>query len=207
MQRAWRDDADKLTFIVCRGDSQDTTGLEPDVQKNGGICLGDRDDAPARMIGDINLFLRVEYPDDGEDETEDGDGDARDTAQIIGEVELMIAEKKDQDRGFGRAALLAFLRYVLGREGEIAREFVAGDEAARRAFGGKKDGLRFGALSVKIGQENERSLKLFEGLGFGRIGDRPSYFGEWELRRTKWDLKSDELMVERYIEVSYTRKA
>ncbi|KAJ0419316.1 GNAT domain-containing protein [Aspergillus carlsbadensis] len=176
MQRSWRDDADKLTFIVCL-----PLQREDDVTDK----LANEADSPARMIGDINLFLRI---DDGEEGTS--------APQIIGEIELMIAEKKDQRRGFGKAALLAFLRYVVKREREILGEFVGRDEGARRAFGAssgdgeeKDDEVKFEALSVKIGQKNERSLALFEGVGFRKVGEEPNYFGEWELRRTGLDLR------------------
>ncbi|KAL2857178.1 GNAT domain-containing protein [Aspergillus pseudoustus] len=192
MQESWRNDADKLTFIVC-------------LPRQGALIadeeLTNEDDSPARMIGDINLFLRI---DDGEEGTS--------APQIIGEIELMIAEKKDQRRGFGKAALLTFLRYVIARESEVLGEFVSRDEGAKRAFGEVEAGkVKFEALSVKIGQKNERSLALFEGVGFEKVGEEPNYFGEWELRRAglnideaKGDLvKAD---VGQYKEVTYGRR-
>lgn len=195
MQQSWRNDADKLTFIMCRpagGNNSTATATSTSNSQNElELSLTDEDDSSARMIGDINLFLRV---DDGDEGVE--------TPEIIGEIELMVAEKKDQGRGFGRAALLAFLRYVLEREGEVVGEFVSGDEGARNALGDAKE-MKFAALSVKIGQGNERSLKLFESLGFKRVGEEPNYFGEWELRRT--ELRSEE--VDGYREVGYTRTA
>ncbi|KAL4740645.1 GNAT domain-containing protein [Aspergillus similis] len=196
MQQSWRNDADKLTFIICHPVASE--------RDNGSLRLTDEDDSPARMIGDINLFLRVE-------EDEDGDGEGNPSnSQIIGEIELMIAEKKDQGRGFGKAALLAFLQYVIERERELLGEFLAGDEEAKKVMGKEEEEvkeLKFGALSVKIGQANERSLKLFEGLGFRKIGDSPNYFGEWELRRKELDIGSENLRVRGYREVAYERIA
>ncbi|KAL4810960.1 N-acetyltransferase [Aspergillus unguis] len=195
MQRSWREDPDKLTFIVC----QPVNGSKDAKER---CSLEDSDDAPSRMIGDINLFLRVEYPDDDED---DDEKEQNSLPAVIGEIELMIAEKTNQGKGYGRAALLTFMRYVLEKEKQIVREFVAGDENAKKELGAVADTyLKLGALSVKIGQENERSLKLFESLGFEKIGEKPSFFGEWELRRGQWDLDG-ELKVEGYKEVEYTR--
>jgi RimJ/RimL family protein N-acetyltransferase len=192
MQQSWRNDADKLTFIICLPVASE--------RDNGNLSLTDEDDAPARMIGDINLFLRVEeYEEDGDEERNSSN------PQIIGEIELMIAEKKDQGKGFGKAALLAFMTYVLEREREILGEFVAGDEEAKRFMDKEVKELKFGALSVKIGQANERSLKLFEGLGFRKIGSSPNYFGEWELRRKELDIKTGNLRVGGYREVIYER--
>lgn len=189
MQQSWRNDADKLTFIICLPPVAGQ-GLNLNLDLN--LNLTDADDSSARMIGDINLFLRV---DDGEEGVE--------TPEIIGEIELMVAEKKDQGKGFGRAALLAFLRYVLEREGEVVGEFVRGGEGARNALEGTTGKMKFAALSVKIGKGNERSLKLFESLGFEKVGQEPNYFGEWELRRTA--LSSAE--VDGYREVEYRRTA
>lgn len=171
MQQSWRDDADKLSFIICHP----LTGKP--------AAVGAEDDAPDRMIGDINLFLCVE--------------DSEETPQIIGEVELMIPEKKNQRRGFGRAALLAFMRYLVDHGSEILGEFVEKDPSASR-LGNPK----FGCLCVKIGEGNTGSLALFESLLFERVSG-PNYFGEIELRRV--DLRRE--VVHRglgdYVELEY----
>ncbi|PLB54511.1 hypothetical protein P170DRAFT_432160 [Aspergillus steynii IBT 23096] len=189
MQQSWRQDPDKLTFIVC----QPVSGP-----------LTDQADSPANMIGDINLFLRVDDGEEGGSEP-----------LIVGEIELMIAEKGNQRRGFGKAALLSFLRYVADREGEILEEFVRGDEVAKEAMGKKVErewegGLKFSCLSVKIGQGNERSLALFEGASFKRVTEEPNYFGEFELRRTDLGRESmnrglESAGVNGYVEMEYGR--
>ncbi|RAL05891.1 uncharacterized protein BO80DRAFT_475005 [Aspergillus ibericus CBS 121593] len=168
MQQSWRQDPDKLTFIICHPAPIPSPGP-----------MQTTADTPDRMVGDINLFLRI---DDGEE----GDSEP----QIIGEIELMIAEKNNQRKGFGKAALNTFLRYIVEREGEVLEEFVGRDEGARRALEGKGEGkgLRLECLSVKIGKDNERSLALFEGAMFRRVTDEPNYFGEFELRRGRGDL-------------------
>lgn len=189
MQRSWRQDADKLTFIACRPIATDSSAN-----------LSPESDSASNMIGDINLFLRV---DDGDD------GDA--SPEIIGEIELMIAEKANQRRGFGKAALLAFMRYITERQGEILGEFVSGLDETIKGKVRAKGELKFECLSVKIGQTNEKSLKLFEGLRFVKVSEEPSYFGEFELRRVDLGVEGVELDlrgagVEGYREVAYERK-
>ncbi|KAJ5964432.1 uncharacterized protein N7479_004308 [Penicillium vulpinum] len=181
MQRSWRQDADKLTFIVCR---PITTGAEDDIPSQ--TELQAESDSPSTMVGDINLFLRI---DDGEE------GDS--PPQIVGEVELMIAEKVNQRRGFGRAALLMFMRYIVQNQGPILDEFVSGGDVDVETVQklrtgvettGSLAGFMFEYLSVKIGQSNLRSLALFEGLGFEKVSAEPNFFGEFELRKTDLSL-------------------
>lgn len=210
MQRSWREDGDKLTFIIClpvswgshltQNESREQSlgqGSEAGLRLR--LRLKEGDDAPGQMLGDINLFLRVE------DEEEDGSSSE---IKIIGEIELMIADKVHQRKGYGRAALLAFLRYVLEHEGEILGEFVGAGAATLQG----RTGQRFSALSVKIGKENEGSLALFQSVGFCKVSEEPSYFGEFELRRRRSELSResvDEAMaragVEGYTEVLYER--
>ncbi|OJJ71283.1 hypothetical protein ASPBRDRAFT_196796 [Aspergillus brasiliensis CBS 101740] len=203
MQQSWRQDPDKLTFIVCLPSSSSSSSSPSSSQTGASTptTIKDADDAPDRMVGDINLFLRV---DDGEE------GDAE--PQIIGEIELMIAEKNNQRKGFGKAALNTFLRYIVDHEAEILSEFVSRDETAATAMKGVTGAPRFACLSVKIGQANERSLALFEGAMFKKVSEEPNYFGEFELRREREALGRDmiDVSLERagvsgYVEVGYER--
>ncbi|KAJ5273456.1 hypothetical protein N7478_008581 [Penicillium angulare] len=193
MQRSWRQDADKLTFISCRPVSQSRINATD-------IHLVPEDEAAQNMVGDINLFLRV---DDGDE------GDA--PPQLIGEIELMIAEKANQGHGFGKASLLVFLRYVVEQEARILDEFVGSLEAGEKEKLVQGQELKFHCLSVKIGKDNSRSLALFESLGFVKVSVEPNFFGEFELRRADLGVQgvSDSLAaagVERYVELAYERK-
>ncbi|KAE8383019.1 GNAT domain-containing protein [Aspergillus bertholletiae] len=182
MQQSWRQDPDKLTFIVCQPSPT-------------GTPLHDEDDSSERMIGDVNLFLRV---DDGEE----GDSEP----QIVGEIELMIAEKCNQRKGLGKATLVSFLRYIADHEGEILEEFIRGDQAAAKALRETDvSGWRFSYLSVKIGQGNARSLGLFEGAGFRKVSEEANYFGEFELRRMDLGQNSMDQGLDGYVEMEYTR--
>ncbi|MCJ1288906.1 hypothetical protein MMC34_000437 [Xylographa carneopallida] len=152
MQLSWRQDPDKLTFIICLRDAPSASG---------GISAG-REDSPARMLGDVNLFLTTS-------ENEDF---------VIGEIELMIAVKSQQGHGHGRTSLLAFLTYIAEHEDGLLEEF----ERERMVEGG----LKLKELRVKIGEKNVRSIGLFESVGFVRVEggedeDGGNYFGEIEL--------------------------
>ncbi|KAL1958721.1 hypothetical protein VTO42DRAFT_3840 [Malbranchea cinnamomea] len=167
MQRSWRYDADKLTFITCLPLSSSL--YSPEKRENGTAISVDptHDDAPERMLGDVNLFLK--YAD--EDDEDDGILPA-----VVGEIELMIAEKVNQRRGFGRASLICFLRYIVAHEREILHEFLSGQNRQ------KAREEKFAYLVVRIGATNVRSLALFESIGFQRVREEPNYFGELELR-------------------------
>jgi hypothetical protein len=154
MQQRWRKDADKLTFIVCR--------LGENVEQTTAVQAG-LDDSPHAMIGDVNMFISLD---------EDGTGHQ---AIVSGELELMIAERAQQRKGCGRAALLSFLMYVLQNEAAIIRQYWNGRD-------GPHSPSRFAYFSAKIGKENGRSLGLFESLGFTRTSEEPNYWGEYELR-------------------------
>ena len=160
MQRSWRTDRDKLTFIVCLPIST-TKGLQA-------LKAGEHD-ADDRMIGDINLFLFEN------DETSPPIDNSYNFSNLVGEIELMIARKDLNRQGYGRTALLTFMHYVLSNWEQIAAEYsFHTDDSAELP--------KLAHLRVKINQSNQRSIALFESVGFKMVGDGPNYFGEVELR-------------------------
>lgn len=173
MQRTWREDADKLTFIACLPLEKGLDAQEPG--DLGASVVAGEGDGEERMIGDVNLFLGVAYE-------EDADGtEMLDRPYLNGEAELMIASLEHRGRGLGRAALLSFFEYVRRHADTIIAQFSAGEEGAGGLEGLRKGGLRLG---VKIGRENVRSRGLFESVGFEQVGGE-NYFGEVELRLVK----------------------
>ena len=160
MQHSWRKDADKLTFIVCLRQSREI--LEED-------ALG-----LESMIGDVNLFI-------SEHDNEDG------SKGIHCELELMIAEKSQHGKGYGREALLMLLTYVAENQKEIFSEHTF---AMIQSYA-----CNFDYYTVKIGESNKRSIQLFEKLGFKKMSEAPNYFGEFELRHSAFKLREMEALL------------
>lgn len=169
MQRSWRRDADKLTFIICLP----LVAPNIEVARAGGADVDDE----KRMIGDVNLFLSpAEEPEDEPNDPETGKA-------LVGEIELMIALPENRRKGYGRAALLTFMSFALKCWTSIAMEYSSGfsETAARYSLA---------YLRARISESNKRSIKLFESVGFERTSETANYFGEVELR---WQGEVDDL--------------
>ncbi|KAF2441357.1 hypothetical protein P171DRAFT_394404 [Karstenula rhodostoma CBS 690.94] len=165
MQESWRMDADKLTFIVCT----------PPLTERENITA-EQEDAPQNMIGDVNLFVNPDTDDEG---AEDGEGEQT----LIGEIEIMIADRTQQGKGMGCEILLAFMWYILQTYTLSMKEY-----HSSHPNGKKSSNLKY--LRAKIDKDNVRSTKLFEGVGFSKVSETPNYFGEMELR---WTICADSL--------------
>ncbi|KAK4499931.1 hypothetical protein PRZ48_008117 [Zasmidium cellare] len=161
MQRSWRNDRDKLTFIICLPLSNSQTDASDTVQP------GEVDTAQ-QMIGDINLFL---FEPNSEEMEQDVEAITPGVKGVVGELELMIARKDLQQKGYGRAAVLAFIDYILTHWNLIAAEYAQDSVPPQLSF-----------LRVKVHKSNAGSIRLFESLGFMRTVEEPNYFGEVELR-------------------------
>lgn len=84
----------------------------------------------------------------------------------------MIAPTTHRRRGLGRATVLTFLQYIQKHLSSILEEYAKGQSLEKAML------LQ---LKVKIGGKNEKSIKLFESIGFVKVAEEPNYFGELEL--------------------------
>lgn len=170
MQEKWRRDSDKLTFIICAPVFSMVVET-----KNFTAGLYDTNG----MIGDVNMFLTTVN-----DEEEEG-------PKLVGELELMVATKDKQGMGYGKGALLTFLRYVKDHERDLISEFTSAAVASCKC-------QHLSYLCAKIGEHNHRSIALFESIGFMKTSHKPSYFGEFELRHEPFSSKEVDALLADY---------
>lgn len=180
-------------------------GADPDPDPDP-VYSGE-DDAPSRMVGDVNLFLTPCDDEDDEDgESEDihgNENERRDAGResglcdLQGEIDIMIASRENRRKGLGEAAVRAFLQYLSRNHEAIVDEYVRG--ASPAAVGDapgvtktktkttitteeeeeeeKRNGAGLKRLVAKINADNAGSIRLFGNLGFRQHGG-PNYFNE-----------------------------
>ncbi|CAN9370378.1 unnamed protein product [Alternaria alternata] len=129
------------------------------------------EDAPDRMVGDVNLFL---YPCEEGDDVEQQEGCGTEKVDMVGELEIMIARPSARGKGLAKEALQAFIWYISTSLPAILEEYAKGTNDT-----GKLKSLSY--LRVKIDKDNTRSINLFKSLCFSQVSE-PNYFGEVELR-------------------------
>ncbi|KAK4138703.1 hypothetical protein BT67DRAFT_446751 [Trichocladium antarcticum] len=201
-QASWRASHDKLTFIAC----QPLAPPPPAANDRSGTAVqGGAADAPGRMVGDVNLFL---YPYEGEDDgggegegggggADDGPGGARELEFCVGEVDIMIADRRHRGKGVGRAVMRAFLQYLARNVDGVMAEY-ARDKGVAVA-------PRLKLLMAKVSEGNGGSIALFGGLGFVREGG-VNYFGEVTLVLRALEVYANAGVPEGYAELVYLRE-
>ncbi|KAI2621560.1 acetyltransferase domain-containing protein [Xylaria nigripes] len=215
-QQSWRTSHDKLTFIVCQPAIKGPIDAAPApiaAEDSHGANEGTlrihagEDDTPARMIGDINLFLTADdnNGNDGENEAENkerGCGGRESTwYDVKGEIDIMIAVPEHRRQGLGEAAVSAFLRFLAENIGAIMSEY------SRSASSFTSPSMRWESVGIeavtlpavksarlrrlvaKIHASNAGSVRLFDKLGFKRDGE-PDYFNEISLVLSDFPSKS-----------------
>jgi len=151
MQKTWRDDPNKCTFIVhstkdCNSSSNTSssgnTASEQQQEKQEFSIVENL----TAMVGDVNLFLSdIDEPE--EDVNDDGDNGietantATTTVKRQAEIDIMIAEAGYKRMGLGKSATCCMLLY--------------GSNA-----------LNVHRFFCKINEDNLASLQMFRGLGF-----------------------------------------
>lgn len=140
------------------------------------------------MVGDINFFI---YPCDEEDMEESGN-------LYQGEVDIMVADQINRSKGFGRAAVMSLLHYVVRHSKAVMDEYLRG--AQPQATAG-----RLVLVMARINAENVGSIALFRSLGFEQQGE-VNYFGEIKMVLPEDHFgKLAEQVPEGYAEVEYRR--
>jgi RimJ/RimL family protein N-acetyltransferase len=191
MQQKWREDEDKLTFIILARDFGDT---DLDISAclslgTGTFILSPEDPylSGLRMIGDINLFLKGSSSHRRVNNVSSSSPGAEldEEEELEAEIEIMIAERTYRKKGLAREALQAFLEYAAGFAGTFAGKTTNAQtqKVSNTNSGSPKPPLPVpaSALVVRISQYNLPSIRLFESLGF-RVVRVVRVFKEVEMR-------------------------
>ncbi|KAK0458166.1 N-acetyltransferase 9-like protein [Desarmillaria tabescens] len=156
MQRKWREDDDKLTFIVLARHERD-----PLLDDEENLMPSDPRILSLPMAGDVNMFLNG-APEEGD--------------EFTAEVEIMIAEPDYRRGGLALEALQLMLQYA------TANKFLPEERSVPTGFP-KSSPLPVppSSLVARIGDTNLPSIRLFEKLGF-KIMKHIKVFNEVEMK-------------------------
>ncbi|KAL3918747.1 MAG: hypothetical protein SGILL_004086 [Bacillariaceae sp.] len=114
MQRTWRDDETKCTFIVHAADQ--CHEFQKSVAENKDALFNVQENLD-EMVGDVNLFLSEMDDDDDCDEDEQNccDNDKKvpslSKPRLQAEIDIMIADRDYHGKGLGRAATCTMALY------------------------------------------------------------------------------------------------
>ncbi|TFK65946.1 hypothetical protein BDN72DRAFT_824024 [Pluteus cervinus] len=162
MQRKWREDEDKLTFILLSLDE----GGSPNFSESEAITPQDSRLDSLPMIGDVNLFLKGTPPLLKPPESIRLEEDDEDSFEA--EIEIMIAEPRYRRKGCALEALQLMLSY-------------ATQDSIPPPAPLPPLPIQPESLVARVSDSNIPSIKLLEKLGF-RVTKHVAVFSEIELR-------------------------
>ncbi|KAJ3357044.1 methionyl-tRNA synthetase [Allomyces javanicus] len=163
MQRSWRNDNDKLTFILAWSkmplnyDPSTTTpseylpaDAEPDAPLDADAVTTLR--SLGGMIGDVNLFFH------DHDHDHDGESDPP-SRYCAAEVEIMLAEPLARRHGLAQRALAWTMHWARTHIGQLA-----------------PPGVELTSFRAIVGWDNTASLRMFQDkLGFKKVKQVPVF--------------------------------
>ncbi|KAK7452098.1 hypothetical protein VKT23_012202 [Stygiomarasmius scandens] len=181
MQRKWREDEDKLTFIIlARGPPQ--ASIPPNSMQPPEDIVDPNDPRldGFSMVGDVNLFFSGTIPslnNAGKGEEQDDEAE-----EFTAEAEIMIAEPAYRRQGLAFEALQLMLCYATGCYAEVFSSASPPRSESDSVFFPKlPNPVPPTSLLTRISETNAPSISLFEKLGF-RVTKRVEVFKEVEMR-------------------------
>lgn len=173
MQRSWREDEDKCTFIVLS--QKEVRSVIPESCAEGTVLPTNFVASTVGcMAGDVNLFLSEYEPDDEDDVSSDAldssknNADAPEQGKRVyrqAEIDIMIAAPHHQRSGMGREAVRLMLQYATTQ-------------------------LSIDRFFCRINASNTASLRLFRSESFTDCG-YAACFDQYTLER--WVSADDDL--------------
>ncbi|KZP31910.1 hypothetical protein FIBSPDRAFT_812908 [Athelia psychrophila] len=162
MQKKWRIDDDKLTFIILARPEHRSEDLPGRDDSN-------LDNLP--MVGDVNMFLKGIPPHLRKAPSKNAsfDTDEQEEDDFEAELEIMIADPESRRKGLAYEALQLLISYATDPR-DVTNTSCPAQLPIPRS-----------SLVVRVSQSNTPSIKLFERLGM-RIVKWVEAFQEVEMR-------------------------